>query len=111
VWENKLYHEKPMLVPGDGPFPAFKRWYYQRVPSPQHAAVPRPQAGTAVLQHHEVPFCVRLALPLKHSACRTAKTVRWRNLPEYRRQRSHSRPQQTAHSMRHVRYSKRMRGL
>lgn len=29
VWENKLYHEKPMLVSGDGPFPAFKRYYYQ----------------------------------------------------------------------------------
>ena len=29
VWENKLYHKKPMLVCGDGPFPAFMRWYGQ----------------------------------------------------------------------------------
>ena len=24
-----MYHEKPMLVSGDGPFPAFKRYYGQ----------------------------------------------------------------------------------
>jgi cholesterol 7-desaturase len=29
VWENKMYHKKPMLVGGDGPFPAFMRWYGQ----------------------------------------------------------------------------------
>eukprot|EP00516_Mucochytrium_quahogii_P010939 CAMPEP_0203786858 /NCGR_PEP_ID=MMETSP0100_2-20121128/1874_1 /ASSEMBLY_ACC=CAM_ASM_000210 /TAXON_ID=96639 /ORGANISM=" , Strain NY0313808BC1" /LENGTH=59 /DNA_ID=CAMNT_0050689235 /DNA_START=674 /DNA_END=853 /DNA_ORIENTATION=- len=29
VWSNKMYHEKPMLVSGDGPFPAFKRYYNQ----------------------------------------------------------------------------------
>lgn len=29
VWTNKIYHHKPMLVPGDGPFPAFKRYYMQ----------------------------------------------------------------------------------
>jgi nitrite reductase/ring-hydroxylating ferredoxin subunit len=29
VWENKTYHEHPMLVSGDGPFPAFKRYYMQ----------------------------------------------------------------------------------
>ena len=29
VWENKTYHKKPMLVAGDGCFPAFMRWYGQ----------------------------------------------------------------------------------
>eukprot|EP00510_Aplanochytrium_minuta_P005983 CAMPEP_0184007344 /NCGR_PEP_ID=MMETSP0954-20121128/1270_1 /TAXON_ID=627963 /ORGANISM="Aplanochytrium sp, Strain PBS07" /LENGTH=403 /DNA_ID=CAMNT_0026286141 /DNA_START=67 /DNA_END=1278 /DNA_ORIENTATION=- len=29
VWENKIYHHKPMLVAGDGPFPAFKKFYMQ----------------------------------------------------------------------------------
>ena len=29
VWENKTYHKKPMLVTGDGCFPAFFRWYKQ----------------------------------------------------------------------------------
>lgn len=29
VWENKLYRDKPMLVSGDGPFPAFFRWQAQ----------------------------------------------------------------------------------
>lgn len=29
VWDNKMYHKKPMLVAGDGPFPAFMRWYGQ----------------------------------------------------------------------------------
>jgi hypothetical protein len=27
VWENKLYRAKPLLVSGDGPFPAFRRWW------------------------------------------------------------------------------------
>eukprot|EP00937_MAST-01D_sp_MAST-1D-sp2_P002880 g2880.t1 len=27
VWENKMYRAKPLLVCGDGPFPAFMRWY------------------------------------------------------------------------------------
>lgn len=26
VWESKMFHMKPMLVNGDGPFPAFIRW-------------------------------------------------------------------------------------
>eukprot|EP00947_MAST-08B_sp_MAST-8B-sp1_P005737 g5737.t1 len=29
VWANKTYHEKPMLVGGDGPFPKYKRWWSQ----------------------------------------------------------------------------------
>jgi len=29
VWENKQFHNTPMLVSGDGPFPAFKRYYNQ----------------------------------------------------------------------------------
>jgi nitrite reductase/ring-hydroxylating ferredoxin subunit len=29
VWENKIFRLKPMLVSGDGPFPAFVRWYAQ----------------------------------------------------------------------------------
>jgi hypothetical protein len=29
VWENKIFRRKPMLVSGDGPFPAFVRWYDQ----------------------------------------------------------------------------------
>lgn len=29
VWESKIWRHKPMLVPGDGPFPAFMRWYSQ----------------------------------------------------------------------------------
>ena len=27
VWENKIFRERGMLVAGDGPFPAFIRWY------------------------------------------------------------------------------------
>lgn len=27
VWENKMFRQKPMLVSGDGPFPAFRRWW------------------------------------------------------------------------------------
>lgn len=29
VWEAKIHRPKPMLVSGDGPFPAFKRYYDQ----------------------------------------------------------------------------------
>eukprot|EP00911_Craspedida_sp_UC1_P001448 UC1_evm2s1092 len=29
VWENKMFKLKPMWVSGDGPFPAFIRWYHQ----------------------------------------------------------------------------------
>jgi len=29
VWENKIWRMKPVLVAGDGPFPAFIRWYGQ----------------------------------------------------------------------------------
>ena len=29
VWENKIFRLKPLLVSGDGPFPAFIRWYQQ----------------------------------------------------------------------------------
>ena len=29
VWENKIWRMKPELVAGDGPFPAFIRWYGQ----------------------------------------------------------------------------------
>jgi hypothetical protein len=29
VWENKLWRMKPVMVAGDGPFPAFIRWYGQ----------------------------------------------------------------------------------
>ncbi|CAJ1328883.1 unnamed protein product [Effrenium voratum] len=29
VWENKVYHKKPVLVSGDGPFLDFMRWYDQ----------------------------------------------------------------------------------
>ena len=29
VWENKMFKMKPLWVSGDGPFPAFIRWYMQ----------------------------------------------------------------------------------
>ena len=29
IWENKTYHEKPLLSDGDGPVPAFRRWAAQ----------------------------------------------------------------------------------
>eukprot|EP00966_Prymnesium_polylepis_P279994 6469079-Prymnesium_polylepis.1 len=29
VWQNKLYKSKPLWVSGDGPFPAFIRWWMQ----------------------------------------------------------------------------------
>ncbi|CAE7337349.1 daf-36 [Symbiodinium necroappetens] len=29
VWENKIYHKKPVLMSGDGPFLDFMRWYGQ----------------------------------------------------------------------------------
>eukprot|EP00438_Fugacium_kawagutii_P025262 Skav211123 [mRNA] locus=scaffold3631:71737:78228:- [translate_table: standard] len=29
VWENKVYHKKPVLVAGDGAFLEFMRWYDQ----------------------------------------------------------------------------------
>lgn len=29
VWENKVWREAPLWVSGDGPFPAFIRWYKQ----------------------------------------------------------------------------------
>ncbi len=29
IWENKAYHQKPLLCDGDGPFPVYRRWMQQ----------------------------------------------------------------------------------
>lgn len=33
IWENKIYQAKPMLVPGDGPMHAMRRWFQQFYPA------------------------------------------------------------------------------
>ncbi len=38
IWENKVYHARPVLCDGDGPIPKWRRWYRQFYSERPHAA-------------------------------------------------------------------------
>ena len=49
VWQNKLYHNKPHLVKGDGPWPAHRRWWNQFYSENSHKVGQRQQAAKEIL--------------------------------------------------------------
>ena len=75
IWENKRYLDRPMLAPGDGPIPFYRRWCEQFYPRASRPAAPSEAEEVPMTSLLSAASMLRALEPVQQSARGVARRV------------------------------------